>query len=157
MILVVISNLNDHMILPCSELLLFLLWMQHGAGKGSSHIQCVSGVGRGMPGTNPCPKQGQLGQVAQDNVQMGFESIQGWKLDNLLRCSTTLTWDFLVLSLWPLSGYLCPRRDTRAECPAPPPSSFWRSPRWGPYNHSTHTLGIYTHGQYHLSSVLQET
>lgn len=31
-----------------------------------------------MPGTNPCPKQGQLGQVAPDNVQMGFESIQGW-------------------------------------------------------------------------------
>lgn len=45
----------------------------------------------------------------------------------------------------------------RAECPASPPSSFWRSPRWGSYNHSTHTLGICTHGEYHLPSVLQET
>lgn len=125
-------------------------------------VHHTSSVSVGLEGEclvqTPAQSRANWGRLLQTMSRWVLKvSKDGWKLDNLLQCSTTLTWDFLVLSLWPLSGYLCPRRDTRAECPAPPPSSFWRSPRWGPYNHSTHTLGIYTHGQYHLSSVLQET
>lgn len=59
--------------------------------------------------STPCSKQGQLQQLAQDCVQVGFEYLQGWS--NLLQCVITLTvkkfflifkWNFLYFILCPL-------------------------------------------------------
>jgi len=59
----------------------------------------------------PCSKQGQLEQVAQSHVQLGFEYLQGWGLHNISQQpfpvsehlhSLIFKWDFLYFSLCPL-------------------------------------------------------
>lgn len=61
---------------------------------------------------SPCSKQGQLEKAAQGSACLGFEYVEGWRLQtsvgNLLQCLTTLT----------------VKKDF-ADFPAPPSPSFF--------------------------------
>ena len=72
-------------------------------------------VGGDLWRPNPCSKQGQQEQVAQDCVQLGFDCLQGWRLCSLpgqpvlvldypdsKKVISYVRWNFLYFNLCPL-------------------------------------------------------